>query len=202
MSYNSDRVYKRNKTINNRYSTGGSSHQNHSRSSDNHKANDRSLLVRYNNSGYRQYLDTSPDSKYPWKFVHRRVAEKKLSREIASDEQVHHINSNKTDNRPNNLSVLNTDIHQYIHANKVESTACFRCGSTSHFATDCYAKRDVFGRHLVTQGNKTDYIESESEDESSDSEDEQANGSCFRCGRTSHYANSCYATTDIYGNRL
>ncbi len=39
--------------------------------------------------------------------------------------------------------------------------------------------------------------------ECSDEEYEEYNyGTCFRCGRNNHYANSCYAKTNVYGQLL
>ena len=159
------------------------------------------LLVRSNESGYRQYATISSNkntSSIDWKFTHRRVAEKKIGRSVAPDEQVHHINRNKQDNRYNNLAVVNTDIHQYLHQSGNEKKACFRCGHSSHHASECFASRDVFGRSVQTYGNRNVYYSSDS----SDSDDSDCGYGCARCGRSSHTANSCFAKTDVYGNSL
>lgn len=46
---------------------------------------------------------------------HRLVAEKMIGRFINKDEDVHHINGNKTDNRPENLMVLSHSDHMKLH---------------------------------------------------------------------------------------
>lgn len=49
-------------------------------------------------------------------YEHRMVAEQKIGRRLLSGEQVHHINGDKTDNRPENLEVvLNLAHHRVRH---------------------------------------------------------------------------------------
>ncbi|EFC43554.1 predicted protein [Naegleria gruberi] len=145
------------------------------------------LNIRYNSSGYRQFLilimvwgGNSPTEELP-----KRRLEVKL--------YVHHINKNKTDNRYGNLAVLDGAIHQHLHNSKSEKTACFRCGRTSHHASQCFANSDVFGRSVVGSGSRTSYY---SDDESSS--DDDSYGGCSRCGRSSHTSSNCYARSDRY----
>ena len=72
----------------------------------------RGLSTRTRN-GYSQYYDKRSGS---WKFTHRRVAEKKLGGRIRPGYEVHHINHNKKDNRPSNLTVLSKSAHRKVHA--------------------------------------------------------------------------------------
>ena len=61
-------------------------------------------------NGYAKYNDGSG-----WKWTHRRVAEKKLGKQIYPGYEVQHINGIKTDNRPSNLIVLSKAKHRAIH---------------------------------------------------------------------------------------
>lgn len=65
---------------------------------------------------------------------------------------------------------------------------CFKCNN-NHLSKNCSMSSDE------------EWTDCDSDEESS-SDEEFPIGSCFRCGRTSHYAYSCYAKTDINGNQI
>jgi hypothetical protein len=70
-------------------------------------------------NGYARYNDTN-------KLVHRHVAEKYiLHRKLLPDEDVHHRNRNKLDNRIENLEVKNHDDHMLHHALHGEHTGSY-----------------------------------------------------------------------------
>ena len=73
--------------------------------------------------------------------------------------------------------------HENVHCKKKKNN-CERCGRPGHYASTCYAKKDINGNIIIDESS-----EEESEDDT-----------CFRCGRPGHYASTCYAKKDINGN--
>lgn len=68
------------------------------------------------------------------------------------------------------------DIIKYLE--EASEQCCWKCGRLGHYAPDCYAHRDVYGRAI-----ETGII-------------------CYRCRRPGHKAPKCYAGTDVNGKVL
>ena len=73
------------------------------------------LETRVNSSGYQQFKDPSTGK---WTLTHRRVAEKLVGGRIFSGHEVHHIDGDKTNNRPSNLTIVSKAQHRNIHRTK------------------------------------------------------------------------------------
>lgn len=93
-------------------------------------------------NGYKTFIDSDGRETY----VHRRVAEKKVGGPIGRGKVVHHLDENKDNNRPENLVVVSRAVHGRLHGGK--RNACYKCGRTTHWAAQCYARRDFTGRRL------------------------------------------------------
>ena len=104
----------------------------------------KQLKTRMNESGYLEFWD---EDEQRWVLTHRRAAENKLKRALLPDEEVHHVNRDRTDNRHENLIVLKGNIHRHIHNGHPD--ACYRCGFEGHSRSGCYARRDVDGNWLT-----------------------------------------------------
>lgn len=92
---------------------------------------------------------------------------------------------------------------------------CTQCGRKGHFVKDCYAKKDVNGDDIYEEEKEEEvwvcnYCEKEFEDENDcekhekycKSKSNKKKNACYRCGRSGHYSDNCYAKTDKDGYQL
>lgn len=73
-------------------------------------------------------------AKFGGEAIHRLLAEEKLGRKLLPDEEVHHVDHNHFNNRPENLMVLSKSEHSKIHAARKERDDRGRFTSKEHDA--------------------------------------------------------------------
>lgn len=100
---------------------------------------------------------------------HRYVVEEHLGRKLLKSEHVHHINHDKTDNRLENLVVLNQSEHHRVHTGKSKKgfyKTCMMCGiikyhhpcklkhvsKSQYRCIDCYRSTHITRNRLKTDG--------------------------------------------------
>jgi len=94
---------------------------------------------------------------------------------------------------------------------------CTQCGRKGHFVKDCKATKDVYGEDIYEEENEEvetfncRYCDKEFETQKGalfhenvycKSKSVAKKNGCYRCGRSGHYSNDCYAKTDVDGDEL
>ena len=95
---------------------------------------------------------------------HRLVMEKYLGRYLKSEEHIHHINKDKTDNKIENLKLVTRAEHIYEHRGKASLIKCLVClikfkkicKTSKYCSTKCYnlSQRKVKNRPSIKEIKK------------------------------------------------
>jgi hypothetical protein len=82
-------------------------------------------------SGYIRVL--KPEHPYcdsqGYVLEHRLVMEKYLGRYLTKEENIHHINENRKDNRIENLQIVSNKEHRILHQKDMSNRICYICKS-------------------------------------------------------------------------
>ena len=92
------------------------------------------------------------------------------------------------------------DIFKEEYKDKKLIKTCFDCGKTGHYTDKCPNKKETFNcrycyKEFETQKGAIFH-------ENVHCKSVPNKNECYRCGRSGHYSNNCYAKTDIDGNYL
>ena len=81
------------------------------------------------NNGYEcVYLPKHPNARVNgYVYVHRIVMENSLGRYLDSDEHIHHLDGNKTNNQLSNLELTTASEHAKKHKGEVKPRKCATC---------------------------------------------------------------------------
>ena len=117
------------------------------------------FLRRDKTLGYEYFMDMDHclGDKKGRVWYHRHVASVSIGRWLLGDEVVHHIDRDKTNNNPSNLSVMSSSEHAILHTRvrpKPPPIKCAVCGTWSRNKMFCSNKCRGFSCRVVDRPSK------------------------------------------------